>query len=505
VFWIEGGPGGSAIDDVAWWQDSTLRSARDLVYVDLRGTGRSNPLNCDLFDRNGQGLERFLGPDMFPEAGVQRCNGALAKVANLEFYTTSNMMDDLDDVRVALGYDRINIVGLSAGTRSAMDYLRRHSAHVRSLVLNGVAPLYDYATTGFARYAQNALEGLARECAADHDCHRRFPDVLGDTAKALAAAEFGYAKADVPDPSTGEPVQVTLNRDILGEVIRNRLYTPGDASDLPVLLHMAALGNYQPMAEIALSLRRGAAQGNGDGVYFSAICAEDMPWIDVQKEEKEASGTFLGAARVRQQAAACSVWPIKAVSADFGRRFSSDVPVLIISGQLDPVTPASNGEGIARELPNSLHVIVPSGGHCVGDGLTGFDCINRLQEEFIARGSPKGLDTSCVKSIHRQAFSMKVTSSKVTKLEGSVAKPSVGTYIDSAGGGGAEVKLNDGLLKIVFDDGETLVLFPLSERKFRIWGAPTRSVFFRVRHGRVTSFRLEQGGKRQVELARASG
>jgi pimeloyl-ACP methyl ester carboxylesterase len=500
VFWIEGGPGGSAIDDVSWWQFSPLRADRDLVYVDLRGTGRSRPLKCDLFERDRGGYQHFLGPDLFPEEEVRRCGVTLSGEADLRFYTTSTMVDDLDDVRAALGYDRINIVGLSGGTHSALVYLRRHSAHVRSLVLNGLVAPYHMAAAGFARYAQTALEGLARECASDHNCHQHFSDVSGDALQVLANLEKEDATANIPDPATGEPIRVVVNRGIVAEIIRNMLYTPSDASDLPLLLHLAAQGNFAPLAELALARRLGD-DGTSYGVYFSAVCAEDFPRLNVKREEAEATGTFLGVARVRQISAACAAWPIKPDDSEWN--VTSNVPVLIISGQLDPVTPPSNVDAVARNLPNSRRVLVPSGGHCVGDGLTNFNCVDRMQFDFIERGSGAGLDTTCLASIRRRGFSLELEPSAATRPDPNLAIRFRGHYTDSETGKGANVKLEKGVVRLAFDDGENLSLFALGDSNFRVWGSPTRLVHFQISRGAVTSVTLTRGGVPELTLRRS--
>lgn len=311
VFWIEGGPGGSAIDDAGFWQSSPLRSSRDLVYIDLRGTGRSHQLKCDLFDRHVAGFQHFLVSERFPKEAVRKCAQELAAEGSLQVYTTPTQMDNVDDVRAALGYDQINIVGVSGGTHAALVYVQRHPAHVRTLVLNGFVAPYHIAASGFARYAQNALDGLARECASDHDCHQHFPDVTGDTQRVLAKLKAHDVNTEIPSPVTGDPIRVSLNRGVVAEIIRNMLYTPSDASDLPLLLHLAAEGDFAPIAEVALARRIGAAGGNGEGVYFSTVCAEDFPHLNVEKEEQAAQGTFLSTARVDQIAAACSMWPVK--------------------------------------------------------------------------------------------------------------------------------------------------------------------------------------------------
>ena len=413
VVWLEGGPGVSAIKDVGWWQGSPLRAERDLVFVDLRGTGASRPLNCDLFDRSdstGQGVERLLGPDLFPLAGVKRCRAALERTADLRLYHNTIMMDDLDDVRAKLGYDRLNLIGGSGGTRAALVYARRHPEHVRTMLLAGVVGTYHKMPLYFARDAQRALEGVATECAADSLCHRHFPDVLGDARLALARAG-GNATAEVRDPVSGTVTRVPVPPGLVAEMIRKMLYGTEGSSQLPLYMHAAAEGDFRPLVERAIRSRSYAAEGQGDGVYFSVTCAEDLPWVDRAAATKAAAGTFLGTARLRQQLDACAAWPRGRVPADFAEPVRSDVPTLLVSGALDPVTPPWQAEEVARDLRNSLHIVVPSAGHetplPTGESdpeLVGSECVERIEIEFVRRGSVAGLDTSCVRAIRRKGF-----------------------------------------------------------------------------------------------------
>jgi pimeloyl-ACP methyl ester carboxylesterase len=423
VVWLEGGPGESAIKDVDWWQGSPLRAERDLVFVDLRGTGTSRPpLHCDRFHTGGgraraadggpERLRRLLGPDMFPLASVKRCREALERTADLRLYHNAIMMDDLDDVRAALGYDRLNLIGGSGGTRAALVYLRRHPEHVRTMLLAGVVATYHKMPLYFARDAQRALNGVARECAADSTCHRHFPDVLGDVRRAMGRAEAG-ASAEVRDPASGAVTKVPVPPGLVAEMIRNMLYGSAGSSLLPLYMHAAAQGNFQPIVERALGSRSHADAGRGDGVYFSVTCAEDLPWVDRAAGTRAAAGTFLGTARLRQQLDACAAWPRGRVPADFAEPVRSDVPTLLVSGALDPVTPPGQGAEVARDLRNSLHIVVPSEGHQTplptgegddGSALVGAECVERIEVEFVRRGSVAGLDTSCVRAIRRKGF-----------------------------------------------------------------------------------------------------
>ena len=119
-----------------------------------------------------------------------------------------------------------------------------------------------------------------------------------------------------------------------------------------------------------------------------------------------AANTFLGDYRLRQQREACALWPRGEVRRDYTDPVRSDVPVLILTGEWDPVTPPSNGDGVANGLKNSLHIVVPHGAHGLG-GLENIDCITRLSAEFVERGTAKDLDTSCVKTIRRKGFALK--------------------------------------------------------------------------------------------------
>jgi pimeloyl-ACP methyl ester carboxylesterase len=176
VFWLEGGPGAAATDsarDEAGGLFRAVRETRDLVFVDQRGTGGSNGLQCSFNDDPSQ-LRDFLGA-LFPREKVRACRERLEQRANLRLYTTPVAMDDLDEVREALGYDKINLAGASYGTFAAQIYMRQHPEHVRSAFLVGVATPNIKQPLLFPRAAQLALDEVFKDCAADQDCHANFP------------------------------------------------------------------------------------------------------------------------------------------------------------------------------------------------------------------------------------------------------------------------------------------------------------------------------------------
>jgi pimeloyl-ACP methyl ester carboxylesterase len=316
-------------------------------------------------------------------------------------YTTAIAMDDLDDVRAALGYERINIYGSSYGSRAALVYMRSHGAHVRSVVLRGVVPTAMKVPLYYARDSQRALDLLFAECAADAACATAFPDLPGKLKAVQERLAREPVSADVRLDETGERVfHISLSLDDFNEALRHRLYNE-ESSQIPLYLSRAAAGDFYEVARLSLRLRRAAAKGRllSVGMFLSITCAEDVPFIDPQEARRLAAGTFLGTYRVDQQVRACQVWPRGAVPPGFTDTVRSPAPALLISGQRDPVAPPVWGEQVARGLPNSLHLVLAQGFHGLPDA-----CITRVMNDFILRGAAAGLDTSCTKEAQRVPF-----------------------------------------------------------------------------------------------------
>jgi pimeloyl-ACP methyl ester carboxylesterase len=408
LFYIPGGPGSSAMEDAPYVarEFAKIREHRDLVFVDQRGTGGSNPLNCDFFKASD--LRSYLA-DYFPLDDVRKCREQLEPKANLKLYTTAIAMDDLDDVRAALGYKKINIIGGSYGTRAVQVYLKLHHDRVRAVILHGVSPTNQFMPRDFPQHTERALDGVLADCAADDDCRAAFPNLKAETRTVLERLLRGPVDLELKRQS--ESIRINLSRDLVAEAIRYMLYQPGAASRIPLFIHLAAQGNFTPFAEAAISYRQQIVATGSNGMYLSVTCAEDLPLIKPGEGERNGVNTFLGDYRLQQQRAACYLWRRGNIPKNYTEPTRSDVPALILTGQWDPVTPPMYGDTAAKYLSPSLHVIVPHGGHGF-NGLKGLDCISNLVVSFLERGTTTGLDTSCVKSIVRTGFMLKLPDSK---------------------------------------------------------------------------------------------
>lgn len=396
IFFFGGGPGEGIAGAAAGLAGLTEeRQKRDIVLVDQRGTGRSNPLDCALYG-DPVDLRRVAG-ELFPPDQVRACRDRLAKVADLRLYTSALGMDDVDEVREWLGYKKINLSGGSYGTRAAQVYLHRHPGVVRSVVLIAVAPLDEFLPLHHAYAGQRALDLLVAECGADAACHAAFPDTKGELRGVMERIAKGV-KVTVTDPGTKEKVEVSPTSGLIAEGMRFLMYGQG-GRNLPLQIHLAAQGNLVPLVENALQRRLDIDGVLAIGMLFSVTCAEDLPFIDEATAARETKGTFLGDYRISQQKAVCAIWPRGTPPADVHELVRSDVPVLIISGERDPVTPPEFAVRVAKNLPNSLHVVVPHGSH----GGAG-ECTDHLIRDFIDRGSVQGLDASCVKQAPPAVF-----------------------------------------------------------------------------------------------------
>ena len=396
LFYLAGGPGAAATGYAGEKFIDNLRRNRDVVLVDQRGTGESNPLNCAP-PGSQEDMRGYFG-EPFPVERIRACRAELEKIADLKLYTTSIAMDDLDEVRAALGYDRVNIYGGSYGSTTSLVYLRQHGDHVRTVAIFGVAPPAAKIPLSFSRGVQDAVNRMFADCAADQTCKTAFPNIEAEFKKVLAQFDNGPVEVDVPNVYTRSTQKVTVTRDGFVDGIRQMLYVPNAAAGLPLLIHLAANGNLGPLLGTAFQVVSQIDAKISRGMSFSVICAEDTPFITDEDIKSTSANSFYGDARVRPTMKACAEWPQAKVAASFLDPVKSDVPVLLVSGELDPVTPPWLAQIVAKTLSRSRLVLIPNATH------NSYECIEDLVANFIDKGATDGLDISCIEKIRRPPF-----------------------------------------------------------------------------------------------------
>jgi pimeloyl-ACP methyl ester carboxylesterase len=398
LFLIAGGPGQGSIETFALQLGAFagIRRERDIVLVDQRGTGSSNRLTCAMPE---EALETGDLPPAEMQALAEECLAELP--AGVEFYTTSVAVRDLDAVREALGYERVNLYGGSYGTRVAQHYARRYPDRTRSVVLDGLVPPGFPLVERIAIASQEALDRVFARCAAADECNRRFP-ALADQFERIDERLSGSAiSLEMPDPVTGAMRTVAVTRAHLVLMARMLTYSAETASLLPLLVHEAATnGNYRPLAAQGEMLGEELERMIAMGMHHSVVCAEDTPRFGGDVDRAALEETVIGPIMVDGMQAICEAWPRGPVDDDFHEPLDSAVPALLLSGEFDPATPPAYGAEAAKGFRDGLHVVVPGQGH----GQLASPCIQRLIRHFIEQGSVAALDTACVDVVEPAPF-----------------------------------------------------------------------------------------------------
>ena len=386
---INGGPGGSAVDLYLQLRAAfePMRRDRDIVLLEQRGTGRSLAgLDCEM----PEDFELITSSQDEIRATVEAC------IAEFEFdprfFTTSVAVRDLDTLREALGIEQWNLYGVSYGTRVAQHYLRQHEDHVRTIILDGIVPAELTLGPDIATDAQSALDAIFARCAAQAPCAERYANLGQQFTELRARFADQSITVSLQDPLTAEATSIDLDESHLQGVVRLMSYSDATVALLPLIIDAAWQRNYQPLAAQAEMQIEAVAESLGFAMHNSVVCTEDAPWFPPDNAA-DAAALYLGTTVVDGLRAICESWPAGALDDDFKDPVASSKPVLLLSGQHDPVTPPAYAEQIMNSgLDNSRHIIGAGQGH----GLAGVGCVPRLMREFVDSADPELPDAACL-------------------------------------------------------------------------------------------------------------
>jgi pimeloyl-ACP methyl ester carboxylesterase len=408
VFVLAGGPGQAATDVapivMPWF--NRLNKRRDIVFIDQRGTGRSHALTCKSPD------DLPMAEQLDPDAQIQRMRSCWKALdADTRMYTTEVAMRDIDAVRTRLGFEQVNLWGGSYGTRAALEYMRQFGSHVRTAILDGVAPAAMILPATMAVDSDQALRSAQAACAADAECAQAYPKFTGQLDTWLADLKSAPLKMQAGDPISGAREPVKLTRDGVLGMIRAPLYAAQVATLLPQVLQSAQSGNADPLLVLGNSLGDVTNDKFSFGMHLSVLCAEDVPLLDTAAASAsvEAAGTSLfGSMYIDAYRGMCADWPVGKPSPAFFEPIKSDIPVLLLSGGLDPVTPPRHAEAVLAGLAHGKHLVADNIGH----GVSGAGCGPDLVDKFIRAGNADGIDGACLKLIPRAPFLLPIRPGK---------------------------------------------------------------------------------------------
>jgi len=379
LFDLAGGPGLADTPGAPFFvtDGSIHREHNDVVLVDQRGTGGSGALHCPELERAAS-LDPLYAPD-----AVRRCRIALQRNADLAQYTTANAARDMEALRRALGADKIDLSALSYGTRVAQAYLRLYPDHVHAAVLMGTVPDGKKLPLWHARNAQEVLDKVLDECSEDAGCHGAFPDVRREWSDLLRSF-------DGPAPVVDAKSEAVIHKGPLTEAFRSTLITTTGQRNAPFLIHEMAQHRFD-----AFLKPPGDGMDDAMGLYFSVVCMEDTGWITDRERIDATANTFVGTYRIDAQRTACKQWNAPKVDATRGIGSYPQVPILLLSGDMDYVTPTAWAREVAAHDPKARVVVIPALGH-FPDGLSDMGCYDQVIADFLARGDATNLDITCI-------------------------------------------------------------------------------------------------------------
>ncbi len=394
---LAGGPGQGAVQFYSAYAGAFehVRRSRDILLVDQRGTGESSPMDCPVDDTLIEGQYTVDQTVEFTEACL------LQLPHDPRFFTTSVAVRDLDAVREALGYPQLNLYGVSYGSRVAQHYARRYPEFTRSIILDGVVPPQVPLGTEIAIEAQIAVERIFARCSEDEACATRFPSLPDEFASLRERLEREPAIVELQNPVTSRPESVDFGSAQFSAAIRLLAYNQSSIAVLPLMISEAANGNYIPLAAQFQIILEDLSDSLALGMHNSIMCSEDAPRFanfDVDRQGLEAS--YIGAMQFDAIEAICSIWPAGPVDDGFHQPLDTDIPVLLLSGDADPITPPRYAELAADKLENSRHLIGIDQGH--GQAIIG--CMPRIIADFIGGLAPQALEADCMERSFAMPF-----------------------------------------------------------------------------------------------------
>jgi pimeloyl-ACP methyl ester carboxylesterase len=398
IIYLQGGPGASILEIInSSFQQvyaPLLAADRDLILFDQRGVGFSEPaLDCPGVQERGlELLDMEMEGQVFKEDDLQvlfndayrTCHQDLSGIADLGDYNTLNSAADVNDLRIALGYDQVNLWGASYGTRLALEMMRDDPQAIRSVILDSVYPpekdLYLEAPANLDR----AMRLLFDACAADEACNAAYPDLRQTFFDTAAALDENPARLVVEDPQTGQSYPMLFTGGAFFGLIFQLMYETEALPFIPALIYETRLGNLDVIGRIYGQLLP-LASVSSRGMMFSVQCNEEIAFSTVEQYEQVLLDHPDIAPYLQDSVLGdisydvCSFWEAGKADDLENEAVESNIPTLILQGMFDPVTPPAWSMDAANSLHQSHYYLFSNVAH----GVSPTDCGQEMMINFF--------------------------------------------------------------------------------------------------------------------------
>ena len=416
LFFINGGPGGSSIFEIKEWLDHKVRPYADIVLMDQRGTGQSEPQLCPGLSTQ---VLKLMSQNLSIDKEISQKH-ALAKTClkSIEpiqpVLSTASMIKDIDALRLALDYQKINLYGVSYGTRVAVHYAVEYQQSLNKLILDSVVPAHEGFYNKITQNFHQSLKRIEHQCGADNRCQQKYANIIDKILETVKQLEQKPAVIDMPHARQYADGRLILNAHNFIFLLQQLLYSKEFLPILPLLVSQAHEGNYQQIAFIYDLLVTGQANVINFATYYAVLGKEELPFTNIglfQRGDDELTSlpalAFFEAdiafyhefkALFNQKSALLTKQVIQGILTDS----------LVMAGSFDPMTPAQYGKALSELLPNATYHEFASAGH----GVTFSDrCAKRILTDFIA-GPPTNLAKNCIDKQKSSPFATTIYESK---------------------------------------------------------------------------------------------
>lgn len=413
IVYLTGGPGGLAFLDALAAVASGMNADREVIFVAQRGTYHSDPLlDCPEYDEylNDAVSMHFTDPatGKLDEDSVRICRDRLVQSGvDLSAYNSAENAADIADLRLALGIAEWNLYGVSYGTDLAQWILRDHPEGIRSVVLDSVVPIDQSVVAEWWPAAAMGYRAIFDACAAQPACAGAYPDLETEFMATVNRLHDDPLIVEATGPD-GQPVVVNIDGYTFANLVVQQSYLGERGfATVPGMIDDMANGDGQTAAAVLLS-RKSPPGLLGLGLALGAYCREMAAATSpeqVAATAREALPEFPAevltlipvSGRIFED---CAIWDAGAATADELRPVESDVPVLIMGGTFDMVTPFTWGEIVAKGLNKAQVVAIPGGGHGLVHSV---HCAQALMTAFLDDPDAP-LDTSCATALALPTF-----------------------------------------------------------------------------------------------------
>ncbi len=431
VVYLEGGPGGSALEYLYLTYDSYFRpftdAGYDIILFDQRGVGFSKPtLDCPTEDQlfydllNNEIDGKTYNEQEMNELTVQaftECAADLNQDTDLSNFNTDANAADVDALRQALGYENWNLWGVSYGTRLALEVLRDYPQGVRSVILDSTYPpdvdLYSSQPDNLSRVLTVFFNG----CASDAACSQTYPDLETTFYNTVDRWNQEPARFMTTDFINGKEYEVVIDGENLIDLLFQFLYSTETIPALPKLISDISQDNFNDLSLLMSSIIS-TQDAISDGMHWTFQCTEELPFSSPEAMAASAAkypefSSLFDPGSIELPFQVCQAINVPQAPAEANQPVTSDLPVLIMAGEYDPVTPPSWGEQAATTLPGSYYFVYPGYGH--GSSMSE-GCPRQMALDFLADPA-RSPDSGCITAMTGPEYVLPFDSASIKLVE----------------------------------------------------------------------------------------